>query len=132
MLHYFPATYIRNARGHFPMARAASIRSHRMAAVVTFKGDPGYVKIKTEEGSEQIDITPYGNKSSLKRNPADITFNIGDTVDDFLTNGPNMDRINVEHELSKESLNIAMHLMRIFAGNTNTSGGYSGRTSILS
>ncbi len=120
-------TYYRS----WPRPAGLGIRSDDLSIGIVFRGDPGYLKVANERGQDTIVVTPYATKATLRKAGVNAKFSISQTVEEFRTNGPDVNKISVEHNLSAADFNKVTHLLRMFAGWTNSSGSYYGRTSIL-
>jgi len=131
MSAFFPETEANNVHRSFPAPGINPIRQDNVAIGITFRGDPGYLRVKTEQGRDRFMVKPYATKSTLRKEAVDLKFEFDQTVEEFFLNGPDTNKVHVENELEGDSLNKAVHLLRCFARWTNSSGSYYGRSSIL-
>lgn len=129
----FPEQNISAQHRRWPMASSYGLRDDALSAGVVFKGDAGYLRICTEEGSDNITVKAYPTKTMLKRIPPDVLFTLDITPKEFEDIGLDSKKATIKCvEMDDEQVDKIGHMMRIFSDSVGSPGNnYARRTSIM-
>lgn len=103
--------YITN---NFRTDRSYANESVPLSIGLTFKNDLGCIVIKRNE--QDFSLKSYPTKMALKRNPADILFEVDQPIEVFLSNQTDFEKIKItmsENFQKDDQLESVVHFLRL-------------------